>query len=154
MAGKSAFNAAEAEIRELFGDYLDGPSDCAAIVVSTHPASEVVRNALEKSFSALGFGKNACLHATTNPPEAEVPLDPQALFALMEGIDPPYVICTDEKAAAQLATAYHTTFTTDAYNRAFGRPAAVFANLDNLLATEKGKRKVWELLKPLPAEKS
>ena len=173
MATTSAYGASAREIRELFGDYLDGgatraadaAADAAAgvdetprpaLALSAAPLPDVARSALEKSLAAFGFGDDACLFATLAPhnPAAEggdIRLDAQALFLLVEGIDPLYVIATDEESAAALAAAYRTEFPLDAPIRAFGRPAAAFANLSALLQTDAGKQKAWQVLKSLVA---
>lgn len=165
MAAKSAFTAAEQEIRELFGDYLEDNGTGAVLVLSETAASPIVRNALEKSFAALGFGDSACLYATLYPragrgageggaesnPGANggARLDPQAAFLLLEGIDPPFAICTDNAAAQLLEVTYKTQLPRNAATRVFGRAAVIFNDLSALLSTEKGKRTTWELLKAL-----
>lgn len=209
MAAKSAFTAAEQEIRELFGDYLEDSCNGAVLVLSETTALPVVRNALEKSFAALGFGDSACLYATLYPNMgagggaplgpgagasvgADAPLgpgasadlgagagdgagagtppatsagegetksnlstntgarlDPQAAFLLLEGIDSPFAICTDNAAAQLLEATYKTQLPRNAATHVFGRAAVIFNDLSALLSTEKGKRATWELLKAL-----
>ena len=175
MAKTSAYGASAREIRELFGDYLDGGAGEAAgagsgesagegagaaprpaLALSAEPLPAVARNAIEKSLAAFGFGDDACLFATLVPRDptvegGDIRLDAQALFLLVEGLDPLYVIAADADSAAALAAAYRTEFPLDAPIRAFGRPAAAFADLGALLQTDAGKQKAWQVLKSLVA---
>lgn len=80
----------------------------------------------------------------------DVRLDAQALFMLVEGLDPLCVICADAAAAEALGGAYRTEFSLDAPARAFGRPAVAFREFATLIATDDGKQRAWKLLKSLP----
>ncbi len=83
---------------------------------------------------------------------ADVPRlgDPQALFLLIEGLDPLFLIVCDDAAARQLEAAYHAELARDAANRLFGRDAVVFRNLSALMGTPRDKQRAWALLKSLP----
>ena len=155
MSGSNIYEAGAVEIFELFSDYLSGSASRAALVASAHGVSEAAGSAVEKSLAAFGYGADACTYATLYPanPEIEggdVPLDPQAFFFLVEGIDPLMVICADEQTVEIASQAYRTTFEPDSATRAFGRPAVMFRDLDNLMNSEAGKQKAWKLLKSLP----
>ena len=96
--------------------------------------------------------KASCMFVTLRPTSNAnaVPLDPQALFLLVEGLDPLCVICADASTADLFGLAYRTQYNLDSAARVFGRPAVMFDNLDSSLATEAGKQRVWHLLKSLP----
>ena len=77
-------------------------------------------------------------------------LDPQALFMLVEGLDPVCLVCADGETAKVLGAAYRTSFKSDAATRVFGRPAAIFRSLDALMESPEGKRSAWAVLKTFP----
>lgn len=174
MPQSNTFEAGTASIAELFGDYLINSPEhgtCIALVLGSRLPTDAERNALLKSLAALGYGEEACVFATLAPnlpdgspsssepagppgaqtsPAAAFPLDAQALFMLIEGLDPLFVIAADESATRALGIAYRTEFAPDTAIRVFGRSSVAFGNLDALLATEQGKRKAWTLLKSIP----
>ena len=151
MAAKSAYDAPRREIIELFADYLEGDDTRPALAISEHALPEIARNAIERSLEAFGRIAPTCSYVTLTPlnPQTEggdIPLDPQALFLLVEAIDPLFIIAADKASTDRLSQAYHGN---TASNRIFGRPAATFADLPSLLATELGKQKAWRALKSL-----
>lgn len=155
MPQSNIFCASADEVRELFGDYLDGVDPCVVLCVSARPLSPEAREAMRKSAAALGYGENACTWATLLPrdPSAEggdIALDPQALFLLVEGLDPLCIVGLDEEATAQLGSAFRTAFEPDAPARVFGRPAVMFRHFEGQLESERGKQHAWHLLKSLP----
>ena len=155
LAQSNIFNVPAEEIRDLFADYLDGSDACAALAVSQAPLGADARDALEKSLSSFGYGPRALTYATLLPGDAsveggDVPLDPQALFLLVEGLDPTCVICADAAAAECIGRAYRIALDLDAPARIMGRPAVVMGDLQALLTSERGKQQAWRLLKSLP----
>ena len=149
------FSASADELSDLFADYLDREGACIVLAISERPLSGDARNAIEKSLESFGYGDGACMYATLLPADEEaeggdVPLDAQALFLLLEGLDPLCVICADGAAASRLGEACRATFEQDAPIRAFGRPGVAFRNLTALLDTDAGKQHAWRLLKSLP----
>ena len=157
LAQSNIFEAGAVEISELFGDYLEGdvtPGACVALALGETSPSDAVRNAIARSLAALGYGENACTFATLLPFDqdiegADIPLDAQSLFLLVEGLDPLRIIVTDRRSADLLASAYRTAFPNDSAARTFGKPTAVFRDLDVLLQTDAGKQKAWAVLKTL-----
>ena len=160
------YGASAESMRELFADYVSGnDSSVILVIASTQPAAST-QDALEKTFYALGFGHDACTYAQLLPvmpaEEAENPtsstssvdeplaLDPQALFLLVEGLDPICLVVCDTQAREALCATYRTTIEEDSPARIFGIQAAVFANLDALISTDDGKQKAWSILKLLP----
>ena len=144
MAGKSAYGASAREVAELFADYLEGDSDRPAMALSSTEIDKDSRNAIEKSLEAFGYPTDSCTFATTGE------LDSQAIFLLVEGLDPLYVIATDSNATAKLAQAYRTDYPTDSPIRVAGRSAVAFTNLHSLMSTPESKQIAWKLLKSLP----
>ncbi len=125
------------------------------LVLSHDALDDVARNALSRSLQAFGYGAEACTFATLYPHDkdaegGDIALDAQALFLLIEGLDPVCVICADSNTAESVAGAYRTTCELDAATRVFGRPAVTFRDLSSMLATEDGKQHAWKLLKSLP----
>jgi len=149
------YSASAEEISSLFCDYLEGDASFPVLTISERPLEETARNALLKSLESFGYGPFACAFATLFPADAEaegsdVPLDAQALFLLVEGLDPVCVVCADAVTADALGRAFRTHYDLDAAVRVFGRPAVAFRNLPQMLETEKGKQLAWHLLKSLP----
>ena len=156
MAAKSAYETPSREIAELFADYLEGDAARPALAISERPLPAPARNALERSFEAFGYTAPACTYVTLAPknPEAEggdIQLDPQSLFLLVESLDPLFIISADATTTRALAKAYRTEpqIAAAAPARIFGRPAATFTNLPDLLKTDPGKQKAWHTLKSL-----
>lgn len=149
------FSASADELRDLFADYLDGEGVCIVLALSERPLGAEARNAISKSLESFGYGADACLFATLHPADesaegGDIALDAQALFLLLEGLDPLCVICADAASANRLAEACRTAYDLDSPIRAFGRPAVAFRDLTALLATDNGKQQAWRLLKSLP----
>ena len=154
MAVKSSYGAAEQEIRELFGDYLEGDGGRVALAIGAHAPSAQVRDAIEKSLEAFGYENDACTFAALTPldcaaDEQAATLDAHALFLLVEGLDPLHVIALDRATKAALEQAYRTNYPIDAPIRVFGRSSVAFEDLDSLLQTTQGKQKAWKVLKSL-----
>lgn len=155
MAQSNIYGAGAASIFELFGDYVEGDAGRAALVLASKRPSNASLIALDKSLAAFGYGADAFSIATIKPLDAsveggDIPLDPQALFLLVEGLDPLLLICADAEAISLACLAYHSQFEQDAPARVFGRPAVMFRNLDDLMGSDAGKQKAWKLLKSLP----
>ena len=173
MPRSNTYEAGTASIAELFGDYLVRPLEngtCIALTLSTAPLGPAACNAIEKSLDALGYGADGCAYATIRPscldgpespaangaqasaaPDANAPqLDPQALFMLVEGLDPLFVIAADDASRKGLGEAYRTDYPADAPIRVFGRSSIAFSDLGSLLETDGGKRKAWQVFKSIP----
>lgn len=153
LSRSNIFSASAEEICALFGDYLEGDASRPLLVASGQPLDETARDALEKSFASFGYGQNACTYVTLTPVESAqggIAIDPQALYLLVEGLDPLCIVCADAAALDVLSRAYRTQYEPDSAARVFGRPAVMFRNLDASLASEAGKQRVWHLLKSLP----
>lgn len=149
------YSASAEEIGGLFGDYLEGNAAGPVLVVSEHALVDEAREALAKSFASFGYGSvDVCGYATLHPAgetaEWDVVLDPQALFLLVEGLDPVCVVCADEASAACLGKAYRTSFELDAAVRVFGRPAVAFRDFTAMLGSDDGKQRAWHILKSFP----
>ena len=154
MAIKTSYGATEREMSELFSDYLQGDSSRPALVIGQRLPSSNVRNALEKSMESFGFEPETCTYASIRPitdsgEDNDAALDHQALFLLIEGLDPLYVIAVDSFATNLLSQAYRTQLAEDAPIRVFGRPSAAFSNLEAMLETPDGKQSAWRVLKSL-----
>lgn len=154
-AQSNIYGAGAAGIFELFGDYVEGDAGRAALVIGSSRLGEAATVALDRSLDAFGYGTDAFSMATIVPLDqdaegGDIALDSQALFLLVEGLDPLMLICADEEACVLASQAYRTQFAPDSAGRAFGRPAVMFKDLGALMETEAGKQKAWKLLKSLP----
>jgi len=145
-----------AEIRELFSDYVRGDADNLVLALSTEPLDDTARNAIEKSLESFGYGTRACTYVSlsgferdTDADDAAV-LDPQALFLLIEGLDPLCMVVCDSYAISVVHKAYRTALSPNAKTRVFGRTVAAFNDLESLLGSSTGKQKAWSVLKTLP----
>ena len=155
MAQSNIYGAGAASIFELFGDYVEGDAGRAALVLASKRPCDASLDALDKSFAAFGYGTDAFSVATIEPLDAsaeggDIPLDSQALFLLVEGLDPLLLICADAESVSLACLAYRSQFEQDAPARVLGRPAVMFRNLDDLMKSDAGKQKAWKLLKSLP----
>lgn len=156
MVSNSAYGASAVEVAELFADYLEGDGTRPAFALSGRKIDDASRNAIDKSLESFGYAPQSCTYATLIPHNADeeggdIPLDAQALFTLIEGLDPLLLIATDTVSRKALAHAFRVDLPeADAVPaRIFGRPSAVFQDLTTLLKTETGKQKAWHVLKSL-----
>lgn len=158
LSRSNIYEAGAASIAELFCDYVEdnpGNAACVALVLSARPLEARARDAAEKSFAALGYGRSACVYATIFPAaSSEAPesgkLDAQSLFLLVEGLDPICVVAADEAATQALGAAYRAQYAPNSPIRVFGRPSVAFGNLESLLETDDGKQAAWRLFKSIP----
>ena len=81
-----------AETWELFGQYMSGAHAGLCCVISSESLSEAAEKALDSSLAALGYGHDACTFVAPGD------LDQQALFVLIEGLDPICIVAADGKA--------------------------------------------------------
>lgn len=132
------------EMWELFDEYLSGSRSALVCVLHTSPLDEQSTRALNSSTAALGYGNDACTFVNTTA------LDAQALFMLLEGLDPMCLIAADEPAAHALEKAYRTTIATGKPSRVFGRTCVAFTSFSALLDDAQDKQVAWALLKKLP----
>lgn len=139
------YEVARDEAWELFGTHLDGAQTGLVCVVSSHPLDERSRVALESSAEALGYGRAACTYVTL-----EGGLDAQALFLLLEGLDPLCLVATDEAAARTLGETYRCRVELMKPSRAFGRTVVAFRSFSTMLDDGQDKQVAWALLKKLP----
>ena len=157
MSRRNIFESGAVEVNQLFDDYLEGsvqPGACVTLVLSRCPLGVPARTAIGNSLNALGLGADGCAYATLVPARSEaegadIPLDAQSLLLLAEGLDPLRIIAADKESSDLLASAYRTPYPPDAAVRVFGRPSAVFQNLEKLIQTDGGKQKAWALFKTL-----
>ena len=77
-------------------------------------------------------------------------LDGQALFLLLEGVDPLVVVAADAEAARALGAAYRQDVPLDGACRLFGRDAVAFKSFESMLGDVQSKQAAWALLKRLP----
>lgn len=142
------------EAWELFGSHLHGARSALVCVLSELPLDERSQRALNSSTEALGYGKAACTFATlrdaAEPGSNQDILDDQALFLMLEGLDPLCLVCADAAAAAACARAYRCEVPAGKPCRVFGRTAVAFASFPAMLDDGQDKQVAWALLKKLP----
>ncbi len=124
------YEVALEEMWELFSPYLDGARTGVVCVASAARLGDAARSALENSAAALGYGRACCTYVALRSESAagkapgteesgtdkeraadhevavEAELDGQALFLLLEGLDPLVVVAADAEAARALGAAY------------------------------------------------
>lgn len=132
------------EAWELFGEHLDGARSALVCVTSAQTLSERSRAALDSAMASLGYGSGACTFATVEG------LDDQALFLLIEGLDPLCLIAADQAAAQALGRAFRCDVALGKPGRAFGRGVVAFRDFDAMLDDGQDKQVAWALLKKLP----
>ena len=150
MAHRSYANMYEValdEAWELFGDHLSGGRSALLLAVSERPLGDRARTALASAAATLGYGANACAFAALEGPEGA--LDRQALFMLVEGLDPIGLVAADAEAARLLAEAYRCPVALDGARRVFGRTCVAFASFEGMLDDDREKQRAWGLLKRL-----
>ena len=164
MRESNMYSTPTAEIWDVFADYVVGTPNCMALVLSAHVPEAPVRNAIEKSLASFGYPENTWAWATlfpraegsdgtvanAKPIDSGVKLDAQALFMLVEGIDPLCLIACDSESRDALQDAFRAEIPLDSPARVFGRRTASFADLGALLHTDEGKQRAWSILKSLP----
>lgn len=136
------------EIEEAFNEHLSGNPSALICVISTEDLADQAQSALKNAAEALGYGQKPCVFVTIQ--KANEKLDAQALFLLIEGLDPRCVIAADEKAALSLAEAYRSEVPLKAPSRTLGRTVVAFRSFSAMLADEGEKQTAWQLLKKLP----
>lgn len=151
-ANGNMYEATLFETREMFAPYLSGAAEGVVCVVCIRPLATKAQAALCSSAAALGYGREACIFVTLHENDAkESPvLDPQALFLLVEGLDPLVAVAADKESATALGQAYHHAVALDAPGRLFGRNIVAFNSFEKLLDSAQGKQTAWALLKKLP----
>lgn len=177
-ANGNMYEVTAGETWELFDAFLSGNRNALVCVVASNPLGKQARQALESSAAAFGYGPAACAFAILNTKNANgdtasyetdktsaankdiengeatesdgAKLDPQALFLLLEGLDPLCVIAADEDAARMLGAAYRCEMPLDAPSRLFGRSAVAFRSFPRMLDGSHSKQIAWSLLKKLP----
>lgn len=141
------------ETWELFAEHLRGYHAGLVCIVSNTSLEDPASTALENSLAALGYGRGAGTFTTLHPEGGlgeDGKLDAQALFLLIEGLDPLCLIATDSTAVALLGQAYHQDLPLDAPCRVFGRTTVAFRSFSMMLDDPKNKQVAWGLLKKLP----
>ncbi|MEG1397605.1 MAG: hypothetical protein RSC47_02995 [Raoultibacter sp.] len=146
------YEAALTHTWERFAPHLSGSREGLILVVSKRTLEESAIQALEKSFSALGWGQNVTtfLSLHTKEQTKNEPIADSALFETVEGIDPFMIVAADQPAAEALSCAYHCEIPLMEHSRLLGRDLCAFPSFSALLASDETKRKAWRLLKSLP----
>lgn len=132
------------ETWELFGGFLSGARAGDICIVGAIPPSDAARAALESSAKALGYEDGSCTYVASEA------LEENALFALIEGIDPFHLIATDHAAATMLGKAYREDVADDDSIRLLGRTCIAFRDFEEMLETPERKQLAWALLKKMP----
>lgn len=149
MTVSNMYSSQTADVRELFGDYIEGNGDCIALCLYAGDLRTEARTAIEKSLEAFGYGKGACTYACIAAGN-ESPLDPNALFMLVEGLDPLLIVCADNKSCVALGAAYRENVPAHTVSRIFGRETAAFNDLGKLMESPESKQRAWAVFKQLP----
>ncbi len=140
------------QTHDLFAPYISGADYGLVVAIGQTWPHEASHTAIENSLRALGYGTKACTYIAIAPPNSDgtSPLDAQALYTLIEGLDPVCIIVLDEPSAQLVSTAYRHPLRTNTPVRLLGRDVVVFGDLEELISTPEGKQQAWALLKTLP----
>ena len=157
MTSRNTSTMYEASLNET-GNLLQPIGQSAGHVRGAkHPpaAGARARTACDKSCGAFGYGPDGTVFAHleadgADATDAPAALDPKALFALVEGLDPLCVVCADRPGAEALSACYRTPIPLGELKALFGRPSVAFDDLDSLLGTDAGKQEAWAALKQIP----
>ena len=137
------------EAWDLFAAHLGGARAALVCVVSQEPLDERARAALNSSVDALGYGRDGCTFISLQADDGSL-LDDQALFLLVEGLDPSCLIACDQVTATALGKAFRCEVLPMKQSRVFGRTAVAFRNFTAMLDDGQDKQVAWALLKKLP----
>ena len=132
-----------ARIFEEYADRLEGNRNGLVLAVFTEEPTAAAKNALEKSFAAIGFDVGACTYAQLAGLQAD------EVFALVEGIDPLALVACDEAAATLCSQAVHQEFPPMRPTRLFGREARALPRINAMLDTEADRQALWHALKTM-----
>lgn len=135
---------------EEFGSCLQGNAVASFMVISTDNLSDVAAAALRSSADRLGYAPEEGTFITLAGTEADPDANPDALFNLIEALDPLFVVATDEAAVRTLSKSYNKPLHLEAPEDLLGRSTRCFSNMESLLETDKGKAQLWHSLKTLP----
>lgn len=140
------------EAWELFGAHLDGSRAGLVCVMSDRALNERSRAALESAVNSLGYGPAACAFVSLHADEGDdhATLDDQALFLLIEGLDPLCLVAADQASAQALSRAFRCDVPLGKPGRVFGRSVVAFRSFDAMLDDGQDKQIAWALLKKLP----
>lgn len=108
-------------------------------------------NAATSTSASASGGLTETSDASTGVSGASLdPLDAQALFLLLEGLDPLCLIAADVAAAQVLEKTYRTQVPLGKSCRVFGRTCVGFRSFAAMLEDAQDKQVAWALLKKLP----
>ena len=133
------------EAWELFDAHLSGARSALVCVLSQQELDARSKAALNSSAEALGYGRSACAFAVAEG------LDQQALFLLVEALDPLCLVAADQTAALALGRAFRCDVALGKPSRAFGRTCVAFKSFPEMLEDAQDKQVAWALLKKLPS---
>ena len=137
------YGYARARVFEELADRIAGNRSGIILAVFTEEPSDAAKNALEKSFAAIGFGAGAVTYAQLSG------LNSDETFSLVEGIDPLALVACDESAATLCSQAVRQAFPLMQPVRLFGREARAFRRINAMFETEADRQALWHLLKTM-----
>jgi len=148
-ASNNPYALSRMKMQEKYAPYISGSDTGLLVAVCCRALGDPARNALEKSAEALGYGAKAITYVQAGADSR--PLESTQLFELVEGLDPLFILATDDDSRELCAQTYRTPFAAFARCRLMGREARGFDNMDSLMKSAEGKQRVWAALKTLPA---
>lgn len=139
----SIYGQARSYVWDKHAALLEGGQSALILVLFSEPLEAPARDALDKSFAALGHRPDEVAFAHIGQ------LEPLELFELVEGLDPLYLVAADAPAARAYADCCKQEFPLKVPARMFGRDACAFEALNRELSSDADKQRVWKLLKGL-----
>lgn len=153
---------------EEYGGILQGSTQALFLVVADNSYTPQAHDALEKAAEARGYtcgitqlmlcgrmGASAPdqQQESTETPASDqlhdstVTLEPGQLCNLIEALDPESVIVWGKDAVELCAHAYRLENTNEGRAIAWGRPLCLLPEPEALMTTDKGKQRLWALIK-------
>ncbi len=145
---ENVYDLYRAHIGCSYEDILKRP---CLVLSNSLPSIEVI-NALEASFAYVGYVGNACIPLSLSPINESYGsycLDSTSLNILIEGLDPHFLIALDQEAFISLNKVYRNNLVINEAVTILGRHVVSFENFSNSLNTQKGKQRVWTILKAI-----
>lgn len=150
MSEASIYDMARHQAQGQFASYWEGCPQTVVGIICSQWLDTQSRDALQKSFAALGYGDAACTFVNLEPTGAPK-LTARELHCMIEAFDPLILILGDQGAAELCSQAYRQPIPLHRPLRLSGRDARAFASLASWIQSPLDKHRAWALLKSLPA---
>lgn len=146
MASWGPYSAGRAHVFRAYGQFISGNDAGLFVVLAGADCTDAAREALAKSAQALGYGADGVTFVSVAGQE----LSGDALYEVVEGLDPIALVCAGEEATRLFSQAYRLQAAPHAAQRVQGREVRLLPQIAQNMETPQGKQLVWHALKSLP----